>query len=174
VIFRQTPLAGAFVVEPDRAGDDICAAFRTFVVEEFRERSLCTSWVDSTALFNAKAGVLHGMHYRDAAEVRLVRATQGAVFDVIIDLRRQSPTLGRWFGIELSAANRKALYVPEGFAQGYQTLADNTELLCHSSIAQSSPCRGVRWDDPAFAIAWPQAPTRTLSARDRHYPDFRV
>jgi dTDP-4-dehydrorhamnose 3,5-epimerase len=115
------------------------------------------------------------MHFQAAAhaEAKVVRCTAGAIFDVIIDLRRGSPTRGDWYGAELSAANRTALYVPEGFAHGFQTLGPDTEVLYLMSVPyEASAARGVRWDDPAFGIAWPPAGARVMSERDRTYPDY--
>ena len=175
MIFTPAPLAGAFVIEPERKADERGFFARTFSAGEFREHGLCAEFVQCSVSFNAKAGTLRGMHYQAAphAETKLVRVTQGAIFDVIVDLRPQSKTFKRWFGAELSADNRRALYIPEGFAHGFQTLSDGAEVFYQISPAYvPDAARGVRWDDPAFGIDWPKAARRILSERDRSYPDF--
>jgi len=175
VIFTAAPLAGAFVIEPERKADERGFFARTFSADEFRKQGLCAEFVQCSVSFNARAGTLRGMHYQAArhAETKLVRVTQGAIFDVIVDLRPKSKTFKRWFAAELSADNRRALYIPEGFAHGFQTLGDAAEVFYQISPAYvPEAARGVRWDDPAFGIEWPKAGRRILSERDRSYPDF--
>src|SRR5690606_499869 len=131
-------------------------------------------FVQSSTSFNSRRGTLRGLHYQAAPheEAKLIRCTRGAVFDVAVDLRAGSPTRGRWYGIELSAANARTLYIPEGCAHGFQTIADDTELLYHMSVEYvPDAARGIRWDDPTLAIAWPIADP-ILSARDRALPCY--
>jgi dTDP-4-dehydrorhamnose 3,5-epimerase len=175
VIFTPAPLPGLFVVEPEPQADARGLFARTFDVDSFARHGLCTTYVQCSTSFNARAGTLRGLHYQAEphAEAKLVRVTRGAAFDVVVDLRPASGSFRRWFGIELSADNRRQLYVPPGFAHGFQTLTDDTEVYYQISPAYvPDAARGVRWDDPAFAIVWPDAPARILSERDRGYPDF--
>jgi len=177
VIFLPTPLPDAFVIEPEVQRDERGFFARTFCAQDFARRGLCTSFAQCSISFNARAGTLRGMHYQAEpyAEAKLVRVTQGAVYDVILDLRPHSAAYRRWFAVELSAENRKMIYVPEGFAHGFQTLTDGAEVLYQNSTPyEPDAARGVRWDDPAFGIQWPAAAQRQLSDRDRHYPDFRA
>jgi dTDP-4-dehydrorhamnose 3,5-epimerase len=177
VRFRDTSVAGAFVVEPERFEDERGFFARTFSVEDFAGRGLDTRVDQCSTSFNAKAGTLRGMHYQVApqAESKLVRCTRGAIFDVAVDLRPDSASYLSWFGLELSAENGMALFVPEGCAHGFQTLVDASEVHYQIS-APFTPeaARGVRWDDPAFGIEWPAAPPagRTMAPRDASYPDF--
>ena len=174
--FLETPLAGVWVVEPDRLTDERGYFARTFCEGAFAERGLATHWVQCNTSYNRHRGTLRGMHYQAAphGEAKLIRCTRGALFDVVVDLRANSPTRGRWFGVELSAETGRMLYVPEGLAHGFQTLEDATEVfyqMSHAYVPEAA--RGVRWDDPAFAIAWPESGARVISERDRTYPDWR-
>jgi dTDP-4-dehydrorhamnose 3,5-epimerase len=174
VIFVETPLPGAYALELERSEDERGWFARTFAAEEFEAHGLNSRIVHCNASFNARAGTLRGMHYQEAphAECKVVRCTRGAVHDVIVDLRADSPTYLGWYAAELSAENGQALYVPEGLAHGFQTLVDASEvayLMSHHYVA--SHARGVRWDDPAFGIEWPPA-ERMISKRDRSYADF--
>lgn len=174
--FSETPLHGAFVVEIEPRLDERGFFARAWCEREFREHGLNPALSQCNVSWNTKAGTLHGMHYQEApyAEAKLVRCTRGAMFDAIVDLRLDSPTYTRWYGLELSADNRRMIYVPEGFAHGYQTLVDDTELYYQVSVPyQPNAARGVRWDDPAFGIQWPEASGRTMAERDRTYPDFQ-
>ena len=175
--FSETSVAGALVVEPDRFEDERGFFARTFSSEEFAARGLDVRVDQCSTSFNARAGTLRGLHYQEAphAEAKLVRCTRGAIYDVALDLRPDSPSYLRWTGVELSADNGRALYIPEGCAHGFQSLVDATEVLYQISAPYvPSGARGVRFDDPAFAIEWPPAPPggRTMSARDAEYPDF--
>jgi dTDP-4-dehydrorhamnose 3,5-epimerase len=174
VRFVETDLAGAFVVEPELLRDERGFFARLFSPAEFAARGL-RSDVDQVAVsWNARRGTLRGLHYQAApqAQAKLVRCTRGAVHDVIVDLRGGSPTRARWLAVELSADNRRLLYVPEGFAHGFLTLTDDAEVVYQMSGAWHAPAeRGARFDDPAFAIAWPFAP-QVISARDRAFPDW--
>ena len=172
--FLPTPLAGAYVVEIEPREDERGFFARSFCQEEFGKLGLNPRIAQTNVSFNKRRGTLRGMHYQAAphAEAKLVRCTQGAMWDAIIDLRPDSPSYRRWHAVELSAANRRALYVPEGFAQGFQTLADETEVLYYMSHPyRPEAARGLRWDDPAFGIPWPVADPQ-LSARDRALPLF--
>jgi dTDP-4-dehydrorhamnose 3,5-epimerase len=174
VHFRETPLAGAFVIELDRRGDDRGFFARTFCERELAEHGLPTRWPQCNLSRNTRAGTLRGMHFNVApyAEAKLVRCTRGAIWDAVVDLRPASPTRMRWFGVELSDEVGNALYVPEGFAHGFVTLRDDTDVFYHMGrFFQADAARGARWDDPLFGIAWPRAPA-VISERDRTYPDF--
>jgi len=175
VRFTETSLAGAWVIDPDRHEDERGFFARTYDRAEFEARGMDPAVVQCNTSFNARAGVLRGMHYQAEphGEPKLVRCTRGTVFDVIVDLRPDSPTHRRWFGAELSVADGRALYVPAGLAHGFQTLVDASEVLYmmgHEYVPDAA--RGVRWDDPAFAIAWPPADERIISPRDRAHPDY--
>jgi dTDP-4-dehydrorhamnose 3,5-epimerase len=173
VIFHETVLRGAYVVETEPLSDDRGLFARTWCQREFAARGLETRVAQCSTSFNAKTGTLRGMHYQiePFAETKIVRCTRGAIHDVVIDLRDDSPTFRRYFEIVLSADNRKTIYVPKGFAHGFQTLEDDTEVLYQiSQFYSPEHARGVRWDDPAFGIRWPDA-VRTIADRDRSYPD---
>ena len=175
MIFTETPLAGAFVIEPELLEDARGFFARTWCAREFETRGLVTRIAQCSTSFNKKKGTLRGMHYQAApfAETKIVRCTRGSMYDVIIDLRPSSSTFTRHFWVVLTAENRKMLYVPSGFAHGFQTLEDDTEVFYQiSEFYSSTHARGVRWDDPAFDIRWPND-ERTIVDRDRTYPDFR-
>lgn len=174
MILRPTKLAGAVIVEPEPIADERGFFARMFSRAEFAEAGLDDNVAQCSISFNAAAGTLRGLHYQAAphAESKLVRCTQGVIYDVIVDLRPESPTFCDWVAIELSAANRLGLYVPKGVAHGFQTLAPESEV--HYQISESyepKAAMGVRWDDSRFGIEWPPA-QRIISARDRAYPDF--
>lgn len=167
-----TPLAGAWVVELERLEDERGHFARTFDAELFETHGIDGRVAQSSTSFNRRAGTLRGMHFQAEphGEAKLVRVTRGAVFDAIVDLQTRV-----WFAIELAADNDRSLFVPAGFAHGFQTLADDTEVLYVMNAPYvAGAARGVRWDDPAFAIDWPQAPAggRVLSERDANYEDF--
>lgn len=173
--FRETPLAGAFVIELERREDERGSFARCWCKEEFAAHGLHANWVQANVSFNRRAGTLRGLHYQEAPhqETKLIRCTAGAAYDVIVDLRSGSPTWGRWAAVELSAARGAMIYVPEGFAHGFQTLTDNTELFYLMSAAHSpASARGVRWDDPALAITWPPCRERVVSPRDQSFPEL--
>ena len=173
--FNPTPLAGAFVIEADRVEDERGFFARTFCEREFTERGLNAGVAQANVSYNARRGTLRGMHFQTPphAETKLVRCTMGAIHDVIIDLRPFSSTYLRHFAVRLDEDNRTMLYIPEGFAHGFLTLEDRTEVAYQMSKAYSPDHgAGVRWDDPAFGISWP-APIRVILERDRTYPDFR-
>ncbi len=177
MILRETPFEGAFVVEPESLADERGHFARTFDAEMFAEHGLDARVAQCSTSFNKRAGTLRGMHYQadPHGEAKLVRVTRGAVHDVIVDLRDGSPTRCQWFAIELSAENNRSLYIPVGFAHGFQSLLAHSEVHYQmSSPYVADAARGVRWNDPGFAIDWPAAPAgeRIISERDRSYPDF--
>lgn len=156
------------MVEPERIHDERGFFARTYDAAELGPV------VQMSTSFNARAGTLRGLHFQadPHGEDKLVRCTRGAIFDVAVDLRAGSPTLHRWFGAELSEENGVALWIPKGFAHGFLTLADDTEVVYQmSAFYAPEAARGLRWDDPAFAIRWP-GPVRVISERDAGYPDF--
>jgi dTDP-4-dehydrorhamnose 3,5-epimerase len=174
--FIPTHLAGAYLIEPEPVSDERGFFARTWCRNEFADKGLNPNLVQCNISYNKARGTLRGMHYQKAphAEAKLVRCTQGSIYDVIVDLRNDSKTFTQWFGVELTAENRKALYVPEGFAHGFLTLMDDTEVLYQMSEFFHTECAaGVRWDDPAFMIAWPYT-VSMISERDQNYPDFNA
>jgi dTDP-4-dehydrorhamnose 3,5-epimerase len=175
MIFSATHLAGAFIIEPERLADRRGFFARTWCQREWESHGLDARLAQCSISFNTKRGTLRGMHYQAApyAEAKLVRCTAGAIYDVIIDLRRESTTFKQHIAIELSAENRIMLYIPPGFAHGFQTLADNTEVFYQmSEFYAPEYAQGVRWNDPAFGIQWPDH-ERTIIERDQQYADFR-
>jgi dTDP-4-dehydrorhamnose 3,5-epimerase len=176
VIFDAAPLEGAWTIVPTPQEDERGSFARTFDAEEWTERGLDPTVAQCSVSFNLRTGTLRGLHYQASphGETKLVRCTRGAIFDVIVDLREGSPTYCGWFAAELTESNRTMLYVPVGFAHGFQTLADASEVSYQISPAYvATHGRGVRWDDPAFGIEWPQVDDRVISERDRTYADFR-
>lgn len=175
MIFRETRLKGAYIIELEPLEDERGFFARSFCRQEFEKYALKTCIVQCNVSFNKKKGTLRGMHYQvpPHEEAKLVKCTRGAIYDVIIDLRRQSPTFKQWAAAELSADNRKMLYVPEGFAHGFQTLADDTEVFYQmSEFYHPESAKGVRWDDPVFGIAWPETGCRMISDKDNSYPGY--
>ena len=176
MVFSETGLPAAFIVDVDGHDDERGFFARSWCQREFEARGMNSRVVQCNISRNRLTGTLRGMHYQVAphAEAKLVRCTAGAIYDVIVDLRPDSPTFRRYFGVVLSAENHRALYVPEEFAHGFLTLADNSEVLYHmSQFYEPAAAQGFRWDDPAFNIAWPE-PVRLMSERDRNYPDFQT
>jgi dTDP-4-dehydrorhamnose 3,5-epimerase len=174
--FTETALAGAYVIDLERRTDDRGFFARAWCRREFEEHGLSPELVQCNVAYNKVAGTLRGMHYQREphAEAKLVRCTRGALYDVIIDLRQDSPTYKQWIGVELNDENRRMLYVPEGFAHGYQTLVDGTEAFYQVSEYYTPEAEaGVRWDDPAFGISWPAAERRIISDKDQAWPDYR-
>lgn len=172
MLFLPTELPGVFVIDVEPRADERGLFARTYCRDEFAAHGLCTEWVQCNVSFNTRAGTLRGLHWQSAPheEVKLVRCTSGAAFDVVVDLRVGAPTYRKWVAVEISAANRKAVYIPGGYAHGFQTLADGTELFYQmSALYVPGAARGLRWDDPALGIAWPAPPT-ALSDRDARLP----
>jgi dTDP-4-dehydrorhamnose 3,5-epimerase len=176
LLFHETPLKGSFVIEPELHEDERGFFARTFCAKEFAEHRLQPVVAQASLSFNRQKGTLRGMHLQEppAAEAKLVRCTSGAIYDVIIDMRPQSPTYLSHFGVELSAVNRKALYVPELFAHGYQTLIEATEVSYEiSEFYDPDHAMGLPHDDPAFGIEWP-LPVSAISEKDRSWPPLRA
>ena len=174
MIFSPTPLPGAWLVDVERHEDARGFFARTWCRREFEAHGLNARLVQCSMSRNRRRGTLRGMHWQAAphAEVKLVRCSRGAIFDVIIDLRPGSPTRARHYAAELTAENGRALYIPEGFAHGFVTLVDDSDVVYQmSEYYEPSAGRGVRWNDPAFGIAWPIADP-ILHERDAHYPDY--
>jgi len=174
MIFIETQLKGAFIIKPERLEDERGFFARTWCQREYEAHGLNSRLVQCNISFNEKAGTLRGMHYQAAPyeEAKLVRCTQGAIYDAIIDLRPESPTFKQYTAIVLTAQNRKMLYVPEGFAHGFLTLEDHTEVFYQmSEFYAPEYARGIRWNDPAFNIQWP-ADVQIISDRDQNLPDF--
>jgi dTDP-4-dehydrorhamnose 3,5-epimerase len=172
MIFKETPLPGAYVIEPEKINDRRGYFARLWCKRELQQHGLKSDLAQMNAGFSHQKGTLRGLHFQKgpAAEVKIVRCARGAMFDVIVDLRTESPTYKRWFGVELNDENGRMLYVPEGFAQGYVTLMDNTEMNYHTSeFYNSDAAFGVRYDDPEFGILWPLAAT-VISEQDRNWP----
>jgi len=172
--FFETRLDGARLIDLEPVGDERGFFSRTFCVREFASHGLETSFVQHSLSHSAKRGTLRGMHFQTPphGEVKLVECSKGAIWDVIIDIRRKSPTFGQWQGFELTAENHRHLYIPIGFAHGFQTLSDNTEVrYLISQFYEPSAASGLRYDDKAFAISWPLAVT-VISDKDRLWPDF--
>ena len=174
MIFTETPLKGAYLIDLERRGDERGFFARAFCEREFAGHGLVDRFVQANNSLTAREGTLRGMHYQLAprAETKMVRCIRGSLYDVVLDLRRDSPTFGQSFGAELSADNRRMMYVPKGFAHGFFTLTDDAEALYFVDEVYAPECeRGVRWDDPRFAIAWPGEPA-VLSDKDRSWRDF--
>jgi dTDP-4-dehydrorhamnose 3,5-epimerase len=172
--FEETELKGGFVVGLKKIEDNRGFFARAWCQKEFADAGLNPNLVQINLAASHKAGTLRGMHFQEAphAEAKLIRCTRGRIFDVMIDLRPESPTHRKWFGLELSAENHRMLYIPEGFAHGYETLTDDAEMLYQTSQAfASGSARGVRYDDPAFGIVWP-LPVSVISEADRKWPEY--
>ena len=173
--FTETRLKGAFIIEPERLEDERGFFARTFCQKEFEAHGLNPRMVQCNISYNKHKGTLRGMHYQAApmAEAKLVRCTRGAIYDVIIDLRPESPTYCQWLAEELNAENSKMIYIPEGFAHGFQTLENDTEVFYQMSEFYSPEhARGLRWDDPAFGIEWPLT-GKIISESDMSYQFLR-
>ena len=174
MLFTETALKGAFVIGLDRKADLRGYFARTFCVQEFQAHGLNPRVVQCNVSFNKRKGTLRGMHWQapPSAEAKLVRATRGAIDDVIVDLRPGSPTYLQHVAVTLTASNGQMLYIPEGFAHGFQTLEDDTEVFYQMSEFYAPECaRGARWNDPAFSITWPLSDP-ILNDRDKTWPDF--
>lgn len=174
MLIRDTALAGTHILEPEPVADARGFFARLWGADALHARGLVSRFNHASTSFNIRKGTLRGMHYQAApfAETKLVRCTRGAIYDVALDLRDGSPTFRRWIAAELTAENRRLLYIPAGCAHGFQTLTADSEIE-YLIDAEYSPAhgRGVRWNDPAFGIDWPDD-ERTMNDRDRQYPDF--
>jgi dTDP-4-dehydrorhamnose 3,5-epimerase len=176
MIFRETKLAGVFVIDAEPIADERGAFTRTFCAREFAAHGLETAIAQCSASFNAKKGTLRGLHYQAPphSEAKLVRVTAGAIYDVAVDLRAGSPTYGQWAAAELTAENRRMLYIPKGCAHGFQSLTDASELFYQiAEFYEPASARGLRWDDDDLAITWPDRDAPILSERDRTFPRLR-
>lgn len=174
--FVPTSLAGAYLIEQERRADERGFFARTWCAGEFEDHGLDPGLAQCSVSYNRSRGTLRGLHYQAPpfAEVKLVRCTRGALFDVAVDLRPDSPTFQRWVGHELTEDNGRALYIPRGFAHGFLTLADATEIEYQISTPHApETARGIRWDDPFFGITWP-GPVEIIAPRDRDYPDIEM
>jgi dTDP-4-dehydrorhamnose 3,5-epimerase len=174
VRFTEAAIGGVYVIDIEPVEDHRGFFARTFCEDELRARGLETHIAQSSIAVTARKGTLRGMHYQREpwGEVKLVRCTRGAVYDAVIDLRPRSSTFRQWFAVELTADNRRLLYVPKGLAHGYQTLEDDTEISYQMSTPyHPEAAAGVRWNDPAFGVRWPIDVT-AIADRDAAYPDF--
>jgi dTDP-4-dehydrorhamnose 3,5-epimerase len=174
MIFTETQLKGAYIIEPEKLSDERGFFARSFCVKEFENHGLNPRLAQCNISFNVTKGTLRGMHYQKypCAEVKLVRCTRGAIYDVIVDLRTDSSTFKAHFGIRLDESSRTLLYIPEGFAHGFITLEENSEIFYQmSEFYFPQLAAGFRWDDPSFSIQWPIEP-EVISERDSSYPDF--
>ena len=174
--FVKTKLQDAYIIEPKKLEDERGFFARSWCEKEFREYGLNPNLVQCNISFNKKEGTVRGMHLQiePFAEAKLVRRTRGAIYDVIVDLRSDSKTFQQWVGVELTVENHKALYVPEGFAHGFQTLEDDTEVFYQmSQFYAPERARGFRWNDPAFQINWPLQAS-VISIKDTNYEDYKA
>jgi len=175
MLFEESKIGGVFEVQLERKADERGFFARSWCREEFERAGLNSGLAQCSISYNPRKGTLRGMHYQAPpyAEAKLIRCTGGAIYDVVVDLRAQSPTYRQWAGFTLTADNRAMVYIPEGCAHGFLTLEDESEIFYQiSEFYNAESARGVRWDDPAFGIAWPEKP-RMMSERDRTYPDFQ-
>ncbi len=170
--FQSTPLDDLFLIEPEPREDERGFFARVFCVDEFSKQGLCTNWVQANVAYNKFKGITRGMHYQHSpnAEIKLVRCTKGSVFDAVVDMRADSATFQQWFGVELTESNQKMLYIPEGFAHGYQVLSDDSELhyMVSARYAPESEA-GVLWNDPLVNIDWPIRESVQLSDKDKQW-----
>jgi len=174
MIFTETELKDAFIIDIEKREDERGFFARAWCQMELEAHGLSSHWVQANLAFSKRKGTLRGLHYQIVPyeEAKLMRCIRGAIYDVIIDLRPESPTYKQWLGVELTADNHRMLYVPEGFAHGYQSLVDDTEAFYPvSQFHTPGSERGVRWDDPAFAIEWPVTKNLILSDKDKSWPD---
>jgi dTDP-4-dehydrorhamnose 3,5-epimerase len=175
--FIPMELDGAYIIEPEPHEDDRGFFARVWCAREMENHGLASALAQASVAYSRRAGTLRGMHFQvpPDEEVKIVRCTSGSIFDVLIDLRPQSPTFLSWDGVTLTAKDRRAVYVPRGFAHGYQTLEDDTEVFYQMSEFYAPGSEGgIPWDDPFFDIDWPDVPTRVISEKDRRLPPFRM
>jgi len=173
--FNKTQLKDVVIIDLDKLEDSRGFFARAYCNEEFASQGLNTEWAQCNTAYNLTKGILRGMHFQNSphAEVKLVRCTRGAIYDVIVDLREDSPSFKKWLGVELTADNHKMLYVPKGFAHGYLTLEDNSEIFYQVSNPYASGAEGgVRWNDSAFNIDWPMTEGLLISDKDAKWPDY--
>jgi dTDP-4-dehydrorhamnose 3,5-epimerase len=175
MIFTETKISGAFIIEPEKLEDNRGYFLRSFCKKEFEAHGLQSNFVQFNISLSKNVGTLRGMHYQIAPhqETKLIRCTKGVLYEVIIDLRPKSHSYMQWFGVELNAEMYKMLYIPAGLASGFLTLKDDTEVFYPATqfyCAESE--RGIRWDDPCFDIEWPKTGALTISGKDKNWPDF--
>jgi dTDP-4-dehydrorhamnose 3,5-epimerase len=176
LIFTETKIKGVFIIEPELIKDERGFFSRSFCQDEFEKQGLETSIVQCNISYNKKKGTLRGMHYQAPPheEVKMVSCTKGAIYDVVLDLRKESEMYGRWLSIELTDENNKTLYIPKGCAHGFQSLMDNTIVYYQMMEGYHPECaRGIRWDDPAFGIQWPFRKA-IISEKDSNFPEFSI
>jgi dTDP-4-dehydrorhamnose 3,5-epimerase len=174
--FSPVDLPGVWLIDLEKHVDDRGWFARTWCAREFAEHGICADFKQSNLSFNAKAGTLRGMHIQLAPhpEAKLVQCVRGAIYDVVVDLRPDSPTHKKWFAAELSEENNRILFIPAGLAHGFQTLTDNSSVFYQMSEFYHPECAsGFRWDDPAFEIAWPNTPERTIAPKDLSFGDYQ-
>lgn len=172
--YTSTKLNGVWIIDLERFEDERGFFARTYCEDEFAEHGLITSWPQCSLSHNKLSGTLRGMHYQAPPheETKLVRCVRGAIFDVVLDIRPNSETFGQWIGVDLTAGNQRALYIPDGFAHGFQTLEDESDVYYQISARYvPQAARGIRWNDPQLGIAWPKQ-NPIVSARDCEYPLF--
>lgn len=175
--FTETKIGGVFILDPKRFEDERGFFAPAFSSREFEAREMDARFVESNISYSLKRGTLRGMHYQAAphGQAKLVRCTRGRVYDVAVDIRPGSPTYGQWVGVELTAENRRMIYIPGDCAHGFQTLEDDSEVFYMvSSPYAPEAASGFRWNDPAFKIEWPETDERILVERDRDYPDYTL
>lgn len=177
MIFEETKLSGAFIISVEKRADERGFFGRAWCLHELEEHGISMKFVQANVSFNHRKETLRGLHYQTDPyqEAKFMRCTRGAIYDVIVDLRPQSPTYKQWIGVKLTEDNYQMLYVPEGFAHGYQTLENNTEVYYpttqfYSPVAE----RGLRWNDPAIGIIWPQTDNLIISDKDNSWPDYSL
>lgn len=174
--FAETSLKDAYVIEIDRITDERGFFSRSWCKKEFSDMGLNSDLVQCNISYNERKGTLRGMHYQLSPyeETKIVRCTRGAIYDVIVDIRPASPTYLRWYGVELTESNDKMLYIPKGFAHGFQTLVDKTEVFYQmSDWYHADFAAGIRWNDSIFGIDWPYEKERIMSDRDKNYGDYK-
>ncbi len=172
MLFIDTPLKDLYLIKPELREDERGYFARVFCVDEFSQHGLCTHWQQANIAYNKDRGITRGLHYQHSpdAEIKLVRCTRGSIFDVAVDMRTESETYRQWYGVELTESNQQMLYVPEGFAHGYQVLDANSELHYMVSAPYAPQSEdGMRWDDPAIGIQWPITTTVILSDKDQQW-----
>jgi len=176
MIFHKTRIPGVFEIHLEPKSDERGFFARSWCQKEFESHGLNSKVMQCNVSFNSRKGTLRGVHYQTApyAETKIVRCTRGAIYDVVVDLRAQSPTFKLWVALVLTATDRNMVYIPEGCAHGFLTLENETEVFYQmSEVYHAESARGVRWDDPAFQIVWP-ATVEVISERDRSYPNFEL
>jgi len=176
MLLKETKLQDCFIIEPERFEDDRGFFARAWSASEFASKGLQVHFVEANLSFNRRKNTLRGLHYQrfPHGQAKLVRCTRGSVYDVALDLRRESPTYKQWFGVELSQENRHMLFVPEGFVHGFQTLENDCEVFYEVTKPYApASSYGIRWNDPAFNIKWPEAEELIMLPRDRDYPDYK-